>query len=60
MDFERNSEGKVELVARTKRLADLRGILAYEGRPLTDQDLVALVAEARHWRATKLRKNTGA
>jgi len=47
LDFERNRDGKVELVARTERFEDLRGVLPYDGPPLTNEDIVEMVRQAR-------------
>lgn len=47
LDFERNKDGKVELVARTERLEDLAGILRRDGPPLTNEEIVQMVHQAR-------------
>ena len=54
VDFTRNKDGKVELVARTHRLEDLRGMLKYDGPPLSDEDIVEMVREARGTRAGRI------
>ncbi len=52
--FERNQEGKMELLPVRKTLADLKGILPYDGPPLSDEDIIALVREARDERAREI------
>jgi len=47
VDFERNKKGRIELVEKTHTFEDLRGILKYDGPPLTDEDIVAMVKRAR-------------
>jgi antitoxin PrlF len=47
VDFERTKDGRIELVAKTHRFEDLRGILPYDGPPLTDEDIVEIVRQAR-------------
>ncbi|HEX2256810.1 MAG TPA: AbrB/MazE/SpoVT family DNA-binding domain-containing protein [Afifellaceae bacterium] len=47
IDFIERETGKIEIVARRKTFADLRGILAYDGPPLTDDEIVRWVEEAR-------------
>jgi AbrB family looped-hinge helix DNA binding protein len=47
VDFVANAKGRYELVARKKTLADLRGIIPYDGPPLSDDDIVRMVHEAR-------------
>jgi antitoxin PrlF len=47
LDFKRHKDGKVELVARTERLEDLAGILRRDGPPLTDEEIVEMVHQAR-------------
>lgn len=54
LDFEQGPDGKVELVARTKTFAGLKGILKYDGPPLSDDDIVELVRQARSGRADHL------
>ena len=43
-----------ELVARRRTLADLRGIIPYDGPPLSDDDIVRMVHEARAGRGEAL------
>lgn len=47
IEFIESETGKVEIVARRKTFADLRGIVPYAGPPLTDEDIVRWVEEAR-------------
>jgi AbrB family looped-hinge helix DNA binding protein len=54
VEFERNESGQIEVVARTKSLADLKGMLPYDGPALSDDDLVAIVDDARAARAAEL------
>lgn len=54
IDFVPNSKGRYELVARRKTLADLRGIIPYDGPPLSDDDIVRMVHEARAGRGEAL------
>lgn len=54
VDFVANAKGAYELVARTKTLADLRGIIRYDGPPLSDEDIVGMVREARAGRGETL------
>ena len=51
IDFRKNEAGHYELVAQTLRFEDLRGILRYDGPPLTSDDIVEIVREAREGRA---------
>lgn len=51
IDFVEAGEGKIEIVPRKKRLADLRGIIPYDGPPLSTADLARMVGEARSGRA---------
>ena len=54
VDFERNQNGRIEIVARTKTLAELKGMLPYNGPALTDDDLAAIVDGARAERAAEV------
>jgi antitoxin PrlF len=51
IEFIETDTGNVEIVARRKTLADLRGIVPYDGPPLSDEDIVRWVDEARSARA---------
>lgn len=54
LDFVANAKGRYELVARKKTLADLRGIIPYDGPLLSDDDIVRMVHEARTGRGETL------
>lgn len=54
VDFRRNARGGYEVVAKTVKLEDLRGIIPYDGPPLSDDDIVKLVDDARTARAREL------
>lgn len=54
IDFVEGEAGRIEILARSRSLADLRGILPYDGPPLSDADIVDLVDEARSQRAAKV------
>ena len=47
IDFVQNDTGRVEVIARRKTFADLRGIVPYDGPPLSNDDIVRWVEEAR-------------
>jgi antitoxin PrlF len=51
LDFEQGKDGRVEIVARTKTFADLRGIIKTDIR-LTDEQLEKAIADAAtaRWR----------
>jgi antitoxin PrlF len=51
LDFERNRNGKIELVGRGETFEDLNGIIPYKGPPLTNEDIVEMVRTARNERA---------
>lgn len=59
IDFVESETGNVEIVARRKTLADLRGVIPYDGLPLTDDDIVRWVEEARAARAEAALKGDG-
>ena len=54
LDFERNKEGRVELVAKTHTFEDLRGMLPYKGPRLTDEQIVKMVHDGRDERANRV------
>lgn len=47
VDFERTEEGRIELVARTETLEDLKGMLPCKEKPLSNEEIVALVKSVR-------------
>ncbi len=53
-DFVEAAKGRYEIVARRKTLADLRGIIPYDGPLLSDDDIVRAVHEARAGRGESL------
>lgn len=52
--FRKNESGNYELVAKPLRFEDLRGIVPYDGPPLTDDDIVEIVRQARDARAAEI------
>lgn len=53
--FERDTQGRVIMAARTGTLADLRGIIKFD-RPISDKELEGWIAEAR---GRKLKQRLG-
>ena len=47
LDFERNKQGKFELVAKTHTFEDLQGMLPYKGARLTNKQIVEMVRQGR-------------
>ena len=45
LDFERNQQGRIELVAKTHSFEDLKGMLPYKGPRLTDEQIVEMVKQ---------------
>jgi AbrB family looped-hinge helix DNA binding protein len=56
IEFARNKDGRIEVLARTRTFAELKGMLPYEGPKLSDDDLVAIVDGARTDRAAEIAK----
>lgn len=56
VDFERNKDGKMEIVAKTHRFEDLRGILPYKGPRLTNEQIVEMVRQGRQEMAERVFK----
>ncbi|WP_309085195.1 AbrB/MazE/SpoVT family DNA-binding domain-containing protein [Chelativorans sp.] len=54
VDFRKNAEGNYELVAKPLRFEDLRGIIPYEGPPLSGDDIVKIVEKTRELRAAEI------
>ena len=54
VSFRKNENGNYELVAKPLTFEDLRGIVPYDGPPLTDDDIVEMVAQARSGRAAEI------
>jgi len=54
VDFRKNEDGDYVVVAKTLRFEDLRGIIPYDGPALTDEDIVAIVDQARGARAAEI------
>ena len=59
IDFVESETGNVQIVARRKTFADLRGIVPYDGPPLSDEDIGRWVQEARAARAEGALKGDG-
>ena len=47
VDFRKTEKGNYELVAKTKTMEDIRGIVPYDGPPLSTDDIVELVKRSR-------------
>jgi antitoxin PrlF len=58
IDFVEAETGNIEIVARRRTLADLRGIVPYDGPPLSDEEIVSWVEEARSARAESIIRST--
>ena len=58
IEFVESNTGNIEIVARRKGLADLRGMVPYEGPPLADEAIVRMVDEARSAIAKATLKST--
>jgi antitoxin PrlF len=54
VSFRKNESGNYELVAKPLRFEDLRGIVPYDGPPLTDDDIVQMIARARAGRSAEV------
>jgi antitoxin PrlF len=54
VNFRKNESGNYELVAKPLRFEDLRGTVPYDGPPLSDADIVAMVRQARDGRAAEI------
>lgn len=51
VDFVPNAKGGYELKGARKTMADLKGIIRYDGPPLSNDDIVEMVKAARTERA---------
>jgi AbrB family looped-hinge helix DNA binding protein len=47
INFRKNQKGNYELVAKTKTLEDIKGIIPYDGPPLSTDDIVEIVRRSR-------------
>ena len=54
VEFRKTDSGNYELVAKTLRFKDLRGILKIDGPVPTAEEIVRIVAEAREGRAREI------
>ena len=47
VSFQKTEKGNYELIAKTKTMEDIRGIISYDGPPLSTDDIVELVRRSR-------------
>lgn len=47
VNFRKTNKGNYELVANTKTMEDIKGIIPYDGPPLSTDDIVELVKRSR-------------